>query len=67
MSLNVSYGILSARPCDCLDDRRVAVAAAGSDADAADAVAAADAVSAGVTKYDRGMYLLVVASKSAAS
>ena len=64
MSLNVSYGILSARPCDCLDDRRVAVAAAGSDVDAD---ADADAVSAGVTKYDRGMYLLIVASKSAAS
>ena len=31
------------------------------------AVVAVGAVSAGVTKYDRGMYLLVVASRSAAS
>ena len=54
MSLNDSYGILSARPCECLDDRRV------------DATVDADA-SAGVTKYDSGMYLLVVASRSAAS
>ncbi len=61
MSLNDSYGILSAIPCEFLDDRRVAEAARGS----ADAVA--DAVSAGVTKYDRGIYLLVVASKSADS
>ena len=62
MSLNDSYGILSARPCEFLDDRRVVVDATGSDVDAADVDA-----SAGVTKYDRGMYLLVVASKSAAS
>ena len=66
MSLNDSYGILSARPCDCLDDRRVVAAAVAVGSDAADD-AVDDAVSAGVTKYDRGMYLLVVASKSAAS
>jgi hypothetical protein len=45
MSLNDSYGILSARPCEFLDDRRVVAV------DAVDAAGAAGVVaSTGVTK-----------------
>jgi hypothetical protein len=57
MRRNDSYGILSARPCEFLDDRRAVVGA----------VVVAVGASTGVTKYDRGMYLLGVASRSAAS
>ena len=58
MSLNDSNGILSAMPCVCRRLRRC-----GEDDD--DAVLSS--VSLGVTKYDKGMYLLVVASRTVGS
>lgn len=55
MRRNDSYGILSARPWACLLDVRCSLSAATS------------AASTGVTKYDKGIYLLVVASRMAVS
>jgi hypothetical protein len=63
MSLNDSKGILSARPCAC---RGVRPPTALASLDVVWGLGLAVVVW-GVTKYVNGMYLLVVASRTAAS